>query len=73
MNVTLAKETLGEHFKDLDILAKLLAPAKSEKDKPVGHAIEVLSSEISENVEDDELAEAAETLSLEDKELMKGL
>lgn len=70
--VTLTKETVGEDFKDLDILAKLLAPKRAEPaNRPV---IEVVAS--SESADDDpveeELVKATEQLALEERELAEG-
>ncbi|RXW17973.1 hypothetical protein EST38_g7889 [Candolleomyces aberdarensis] len=60
LSVTLTKEQKGQHFKDLDLLAKLLAPRQS-KPPP---SIEVISS--AENGQ--ELSEKLDDLSLTDKQ-----
>ncbi|EAU88048.1 shq1 [Coprinopsis cinerea okayama7 len=59
LTVTLTKEQKGQHFEDLDLLAKLLAPRPS-KTTPT---IEVLSSETN-----DELSSKLDGLTLEGKE-----
>ncbi|KAF5324881.1 hypothetical protein D9611_004214 [Ephemerocybe angulata] len=49
LNVTLTKERKSQHFEDLDLLAKLLAPRPTEtKTTP---SIEVLSTEENENLD----------------------
>lgn len=61
----------------MDILANLLAPPKSLRgvdNQPVGPIIEVLSTSVNEETgTDDDLIQAAETLSFEEKEILKGL
>ena len=70
LTICLTKETPGEDFKDLDILAKLLAPKRSEPTQP---AIEVIGSDDTAiRDDDDELAESTERLELEARELLKG-
>jgi len=68
--VTLTKAVKGQHFDDLDLLAKLLAPPPSAA--PREPLIEVLDSKESEEVADDdnELADAVKSLSLEQKEIL---
>lgn len=75
LTVTLTKETPGQEFKDLDLLAKLLAPRPS-KDAPPQPIIEVLASD--DKVPDDALDELADrtqelTLSQEQQEILQGL
>lgn len=64
LTVTLTKAVKGQEFRDLDLLAKLLAP-RPTKQTP---QIEVISSD----TVDDDLAEKAESLSLEDRVILKG-
>lgn len=61
----------GQTFDDLDLLAKLLAPRPS---KPQGPLIEILDSQEEPPTEDEELANAAERLSLsqEQQEILEG-
>lgn len=67
LNVTLTKEISGEDFKDLDLLAKLLAP------RPVTcrPTIEVVGSA---DVSSDEsgLVEKTQNLSLDHEDIVKG-
>ncbi len=63
LTVTLSKVVKGQEFRDLDLLAKLLAP-RPTKQTP---QIEVISSDTV-----DDLAEKAESLTLEDREILKG-
>ena len=51
LTVTLTKEVPGQDFKDLDLLAKLLAP-RPPSDAPPQPVIEVLDSEDAEGEED---------------------
>jgi hypothetical protein len=69
LTVTLTKVTKGEDFKDLDLLAKLLAPRTKKPE--AGPSIEVIASEESG---DGELAEALEGMSLnrEQREILEG-
>lgn len=71
LTVTLTKAVKGQPFDDLDLLAKLLAPRPS---KPQGPLIEVLDSQEESPTEDEELANAAERLSLsqEQQEILEG-
>lgn len=83
LTVTLTKETKGQEFKDLDLLAKLLAP-RPTRDAVQEHTIEVLSTQDEdvqpENDSDDEaeveLVAKTEALSLdldrERQEILKG-
>ncbi|EPQ58433.1 SHQ1-domain-containing protein [Gloeophyllum trabeum ATCC 11539] len=71
LTITLTKEVKGEEFKDLDLLAKLLAPPASKVQRPAP-TIEVLSSDGAEDPEDNELLEKTHALSLEQKEILKG-
>lgn len=70
LTVTLTKASIGENFKDLDILAKLLAPQRGEAvPTPV---IEVIGSNDNQSPldqrRDGELVRAAESLSLKDED-----
>ncbi|CAL1704202.1 unnamed protein product [Somion occarium] len=58
----------GQTFEDLDLLAKLLAPRASKAQGPL---IEVLDSEQASQNDDDELASATESLSLEQREILE--
>ena len=71
LTVTLFKETPGQEFNDLDLLAKLLAPRPSEQQQPV---IEVLSSENADEAvdADEELAQQTGRLTLEHEEILRG-
>ena len=63
--VTLTKETKGEVFEDLDLLAKLLAPRpRVHEHSP---SIEVLHSE------SDDLASKTQSLSLNDSQILEGI
>ncbi|KAJ3763760.1 SHQ1 protein-domain-containing protein [Lentinula raphanica] len=66
LNVTLTKEIKGQEFKDLDLLAKLLAP------RPTVHEpiIEILSSE-STAEDPDELVAETQKLSLHEREILE--
>lgn len=71
LTVTLTKETPGQEFKDLDMLAKLLAPPK--RVEPASQpTIEVLDSQDSDQISGDDLAEATERLSLDQREVLEG-
>ena len=64
LTVTLSKETKGEHFADLDLLAKLLAPRSTE---PTSRPqVEVLHSEV------DDLASRTRELHLERDQFLEG-
>ena len=63
LTVTLSKVVKGREFRDLDLLAKLLAP-RPTKQTP---QIEIISSDTV-----DDLTEKAESLTLEDRETLKG-
>ncbi|TFK55236.1 SHQ1-domain-containing protein [Heliocybe sulcata] len=69
LTITLTKEVKGEDFKDLDLLAKLLAPPPS-KDRLSEPRIEVLSSEVVQD-SDDELMEKTQASSLEQQEFLE--
>lgn len=73
LTVTLTKETSGQEFKDLDLLAKLLAPRPSTTE-PTGPAIEVIASEETGYAAGDELSARVEDLSLDDerREILEG-
>lgn len=62
LTVTLSKVTKGQHFKDLDLLSKLLAPRPASP-QPL---VEVLDS-------NDDLVEKVESLSIEDDIYTKGV
>ena len=65
LTVTLTKETKGEVFEDLDLLAKLLAPRpRVHEHSP---SIEVLHSE------SDDLASKTQSLSLNDSQILEGI
>ncbi|KAL7283237.1 hypothetical protein ACG7TL_002664 [Trametes sanguinea] len=71
LTVTLTKETPGQEFKDLDLLAKLLAPRPS-KNAPPQPVIEVLdSTETDLQDADSELAARTEGLTLEQQEILE--
>jgi len=68
--VTLTKETKGEEFKDLDFLAKLLAPRSTQvQHRPI---IEVVRTENVSNDEDD-LVERTRALALDRQEILEGV
>jgi protein SHQ1 len=69
LTVTLTKETRGQEFTDLDLLAKLLAPRSSVPARPT---IEVLSSEDSPQLSEDTLANRTAEMSLEEREILQG-
>lgn len=69
LTVTLTKETKGQEFPDLDLLAKLLAPRHVEASKqPV---IEVIGSETSSQSELEELVDLTDAISLEQREILE--
>ncbi|KAI0664996.1 SHQ1-domain-containing protein [Cubamyces menziesii] len=71
LTVTLTKEVPGQEFKDLDLLAKLLAPRPS-KSTPAEPVIEVLDSQEADSVDaDEELATRTQNLSLEQQEILE--
>lgn len=71
LTIAVAKEVNGQEFKDLDLLAKLLAPRPSAhiQEQPV---IEVLGVEDAPSNDDDELAERTQNLTLEQQEFIEG-
>ena len=72
LTVTLTKEVSGQEFKDLDLLAKLLAPRPS-KEGPTQAVIEVLHSEdAAESDDTDGLVERTQRLTLEQQEILEG-
>ncbi|KAI8998814.1 SHQ1-domain-containing protein [Trametes punicea] len=72
LTVTLTKETHGLEFKDLDLLAKLLAPRPSKNTQPQP-VIEVLdSTETPQDSADDDLAARTQELTLEQREILEG-
>ncbi|EIW60559.1 SHQ1-domain-containing protein [Trametes versicolor FP-101664 SS1] len=71
LTVTLTKEVPGQEFKDLDLLAKLLAPRPSNT-APAQPIIEVLDSQETELEDaDEELAARTQGLSLEQQEILE--
>lgn len=68
LTVTLTKAVPGQYFEDLDLLAKLLAPRKTEQ----GPLIEVLDSDQNITTDEDELVARASTLSLDHEEILEG-
>ena len=69
LTVTLTKEVRGQEFHDLDLLAKLLAPRPSVSIRPT---IEVLSTEDSSQLSDDNLSYQNEGMSTEQREILEG-
>ncbi|KAG1826955.1 SHQ1 protein-domain-containing protein [Suillus subaureus] len=69
LTVTLTKETKGQEFPDLDLLAKLLAPRHVEV--PKQPAIEVIGSETSPQSELEELVDLTDAISLEQREILE--
>lgn len=67
LTVTLTKAVPGQHFEDLDLLAKLLAPRKTEQ----GPLIEVLDSDPNITTDEDELVARASGLSLDHEEILE--
>lgn len=68
----MTKEVPGQEFKDLDLLAKLLAPRPSNT-APARPIIEVLDSQETELEDaDEELAARTQGLSLEQQEILEG-
>jgi protein SHQ1 len=70
LTVTLTKETKGQEFPDLDLLAKLLAPRHVEV--PKQPTIEVIGSETSPQSELEELVDLTDAISLEQREILEG-
>ncbi|KAH9854021.1 SHQ1-domain-containing protein [Lenzites betulinus] len=71
LTVTLTKEVPGQEFKDLDLLAKLLAPRPSQA-VPAQPVIEVVDSQdAAVDDVDEELAARAQGLSLERQEILE--
>ncbi|OCH95608.1 SHQ1-domain-containing protein [Obba rivulosa] len=69
LTVTLSKEVKGQEFKDLDLLAKLLAPRPTpQKTAPV---IEVLDSVDATGTDEDELVNKTQNLTLEQREILE--
>lgn len=72
LTVTLTKETKGQVFEDLDLLAKLLAPRPAEP-RDEAPLIEVLdSSGVSNTTEEEDLVSATQNLSLGQHEILEG-
>lgn len=72
LTVTLTKAVPGQHFEDLDLLAKLLAPRRTEA-PPEGPLIEVLDSQDTAESAEDDLVARTESLSLEHQEILEGM
>ncbi|KAI5123313.1 hypothetical protein M0805_009334 [Coniferiporia weirii] len=73
LTVTLTKASPGEDFKDLDVLAKLLAAPKREEPAPQP-IIEVIDSEDAEpdlHSADDELGDTTRHLTLDQREVLE--
>ncbi|KAI0637170.1 SHQ1-domain-containing protein [Trametes polyzona] len=71
LTVTLTKEVPGQEFKDLDLLAKLLAPRPSQT-APAQPIIEVLDTQEAPEIDaDEELASRTQELSLEQREILE--
>ncbi|CDO70721.1 hypothetical protein BN946_scf184798.g36 [Trametes cinnabarina] len=71
LTVTLTKETPGQEFKDLDLLAKLLAPRPSKTAPPVP-VIEVLDSTDADLGDtDNDLVTRTQELTLEQQEILE--
>lgn len=68
LTVTLTKEVKGQDFKDLDLLAKLLAPRPTVQEP----LIEVISAE-STAEDPDQLVARTRNLSLDEREILEGL
>ncbi|KAF9246474.1 SHQ1 protein-domain-containing protein [Melanogaster broomeanus] len=68
LTITLTKEVKGQHFADLDLLAKLLAPRPSQPPPPP--SIEVLETQNTDTGEDDvnKLSEQTNQLTLEEED-----
>ncbi|KAK1232993.1 hypothetical protein PQX77_003907 [Marasmius sp. AFHP31] len=69
LTIALTKETKGQHFDDLDLLAKLLAPRPIAPPEPP--RIEVLSEFSSEEAADEDLIAKTEGLSLDQQEFIE--
>ncbi|KAG2157427.1 SHQ1 protein-domain-containing protein [Suillus clintonianus] len=69
LTVTLTKETKGQEFPDLDLLAKLLAPRHVEV--PKQPTIEVIESETSPQSELEELVDLTSAISLEQRDILQ--
>ena len=74
LTVTLTKETPGEKFRDLDLLAKLLAPRPSAPTAPAIEVLESSDADAQNETEEDDLAERTQGLSLdrEREEILHG-
>ena len=71
LNITLTKEVPGQHYEDLDLLAKLLAP-RPPKSEPQAPLIEVLDSQNIPVDEEEELISRTQNLSLDRQEILEG-
>jgi protein SHQ1 len=70
LTVTLTKEIKGEEFKDLDLLAKLLAPRSTQvQHQPI---IEVVGADDALN-DEDKLVKKIRDLSLDRQEILEGM
>jgi protein SHQ1 len=69
LTLTLTKETKGQDFPDLDLLAKLLTRNVDVSRQP---AIEVIGSETSLPSESDDLVDSFGAISLEQREFLEG-
>ncbi|KAF7791274.1 hypothetical protein EIP86_002288 [Pleurotus ostreatoroseus] len=70
LTITLTKEVPGQHFEDLDLLAKLLAPRPPESE-PQAPLIEVLDSQNIPVDEEEELISRTQNLSLDRQEILE--
>lgn len=69
LTISLTKENKGENFKDLDLLAKLLAPRPSQvQNHPV---VEVIGSE-DNNSDDEDLANRTRHLNIDHQNFIDG-
>lgn len=71
LTVTLTKENKGQVFKDLDLLAKLLAPRPTGSLN--GPTIEVIGTQDAPRTDEDDLAESVRTLSLDHEDILEGM
>ncbi|EKM49118.1 uncharacterized protein PHACADRAFT_154682 [Phanerochaete carnosa HHB-10118-sp] len=70
LDVILTKALPGQHFEDLDLLAKLLAPRLAEQPSQ-GPLIEVLGTQNAVEPAEDDLVTRTEGLSLEQQEILE--
>lgn len=71
LTVTLTKETKGQDFEDLDLLAKLLAPRPTEPLQ--GPTIEVIGIKDAPSTAEDDLVESVRNLSLNHQDILEGM